>query len=275
MACLGGLAAAYHNGRQYETSARLFEQLLGKQRTICSPTHQDTLGTMHNLAMVYGNMGRLAESMALHEKFLDAVKSKSDSENESAIWPRMTLAQVCQRAGELDRADQLLREALAQIQKNQTSQGERKNRSNALGWLALNMHLQHRDAEAEGLIRQTLAFHRKELPESARTFYWESVLGAVLLGQQRYAEAETQLLQGYEGMKRRQATDNAGEIEFVQAGERVVRFYEETNQPEKAREWREKIGVRAESKLPPETKEAQPELLPLPREVRSLGNRQS
>jgi hypothetical protein len=43
------------------------------------------------------------------------------------------------------------------------------------------------------------------------------------------------------------------------AGERVIRYYKVTNQPEKAREWREKIGVRAETKTPQKTKEAKPE----------------
>ena len=33
---------------------------------------------------------------------------------------------------------------------------------------------------------------------------------------------------------------------IVNAGERVVRFYEATNQPEKAREWREKLKANKE-----------------------------
>jgi hypothetical protein len=125
------------------------------------------------------------------------------------------------------------------------------------------MHLKGRDAEAESLIRETLAFHEKVGPDHWRTCYWKSVLGVILLGQRRYAEAEPLILKGYLGMKEQEATQ-ADETELGEAGERIVRFYEVTNQPEKAREWREKIGVRAETKLPPKTKEAQPKLFPSP-----------
>jgi hypothetical protein len=76
-----------------------------------------------------------------------------------------------------------------------------------------------------------------------------SLVGGALLGQRRYAEAEPFLVQGYEGIKQREALMNAGFQHWLtQAGERVVRFYEATNQPEKVREWREKL------QLPPDRK---------------------
>jgi eukaryotic-like serine/threonine-protein kinase len=236
------LAAAYRADRQYDTSVRLLEQLLEKQRTVCGPTHQHTLGTIHELAMTYADMGRLTESMTLHEKLLEGLKSINGPEHESTLWPMMTFAQVCQRAGKLDRADQLLQEALEQVRKRKiASFGTRRQKSDILGWMALNMCLKEKYDDAESLIRETLTFYKKERPDSSRTFYWESVFGAILLGQQRYTEAELHLLQGYEGIKQRETTHRTVEIELVEAGERVVRFYEVTNQPEKARMWREKV----------------------------------
>jgi hypothetical protein len=51
------------------------------------------------------------------------------------------------------------------------------------------------------------------------------------------------LLEGYEGMKQREAFLLAGEkLLLIEAGEWVVRFYEVTQQPEKARLWREKLA---------------------------------
>jgi hypothetical protein len=172
---------------------------------------------------------------------LDGIKSTFGPQHVASIWPLLNFAQACQRAGELDRADQLLREALARTPKSEMSWRWQKQRTNALGWLALNMHLKQRHGEAESLIRETLAYHQKELPDRPRTYYWESVWGAILLGQQRYAEAEPHILQGYEGIKRMESTYHFEESELVEAGERVVRFYEATNQPEKARAWREKL----------------------------------
>ena len=75
------------------------------------------------------------------------------------------------------------------------------------------------------------------------------------------------LLQGYEGLNQREATIFSPQKQrLAESLERLVRFYEAISQPEKGRAWREKLAVRAEAEMPPEIKEAKPELLPLPRE---------
>jgi hypothetical protein len=72
-----------------------------------------------------------------------------------------------------------------------------------------------------------------------------SILGAVLFAQKNYTKAEPLLLQGYEGMKRREAAMRAiWKRRMGEAGERVLHFYELTNQPEKARAWREKTKAK-------------------------------
>jgi hypothetical protein len=81
--------------------------------------------------------------------------------------------------------------------------------------------------------------------ETHRRFCWVSVLGAVLLGQQKYAEAKPFLLQGYDGMQQQEAMLPADERPLLlAAGERVIRFYEVSNQPEQARIWREKVKLK-------------------------------
>jgi hypothetical protein len=100
---------------------------------------------------------------------------------------------------------------------------------------------QERYAEAESLVREALAYYEKELPDNPSHFLWVSQLGEALLGQHKYAEAEPLILQGYEGLKQRQATRFIEKRQLAEASQRVVGFYEETNQPEKAREWREKL----------------------------------
>jgi len=245
LACVCGLASAYWGAGQWDKSVRLLEQLLVKQRTICGRTHPDTLGTMHHLAMNYGDVDRLAESMALHEECLELLKTTKAREPEATHWCRMTCAQACQRAGRLERADCLLREALEQNRKCPDSLYRRGRTANALGWLALNLLLQQHYAEAEPHARQAVAIFAKQRPDDPRRFYWVSLLGDVLRGQQKYAEAEPLLLQGYEGMKQREAIMHANERRrLAEAGERVVRFYEITQQPEKARVWRKKVKAK-------------------------------
>jgi serine/threonine protein kinase/tetratricopeptide (TPR) repeat protein len=229
------LAALYAAAGQWDKSIPLLEQLLEKQRTICGPTNNSTLETMGELALSYRDVGRLDESIALYERLLESLRLQ----NIRADGYKRPLAQAYQFAGKLEKADKLLREALQDVQAQEDSRRRRNSMANTLGWLALNLSLQHRYAEAEPFVRQAMALNQLE---ESRGFYWTSVLGEILVGQQKYVEAEPHLLKGYEGMKQREATLHASERRrLTEAGERVIRFYEVTNQPEKAREWREKV----------------------------------
>jgi hypothetical protein len=58
-------------------------------------------------------------------------------------------------------------------------------------------------AESEPLSREALEFDRKEQPDDWRRFRAETLLGASLAGQKKYAEAEPLLLEGYRGMRAR------------------------------------------------------------------------
>jgi tetratricopeptide (TPR) repeat protein len=238
------LAQAYHAGRQWDASIRLYEQILEKQSATFGPTHPSTLATMHHLAMNYDDAGRFSESIALHERVLDGIRSVSGRENASTSWPTLTLAQVYQRAGYLDQADRLLRDYLEHIGKHESSRNVRQSRANAVTCLALNLTLQGRYSEAEPLAREALAHSDKEFPEHPWRYIRVSLLGAILLGQERFEEAQPLLLEGYEGLERGSATHHLNNWWIVEAAQRVVRFYEATGQQEKARVWREKVRNR-------------------------------
>jgi hypothetical protein len=69
------------------------------------------------------------------------------------------------------------------------------------------------------------------------------VLGEALLGQKKYVEAEPLLVQGYEGMKRREAEiPLQGKIRLSEALERLVRLYDAWGKKDKSDEWRKKLA---------------------------------
>jgi tetratricopeptide (TPR) repeat protein len=242
LAMVGHLAGAYQHAGQWDTSARLLEQLLEERLSLFGSTDPASLVTMHNLALNYAYVGRLAESLALHERVLELLKSANRSEPGAFAWPLHTYAVTCQRAGKFDQADRLFREALEHCRKRDDSFLARISTASTLGWLARNLLYQERYAEAEPIAREALAIFEKQRPEDPKRFYWMSVLGSVLCGQERYAEAEPLMLQGYEGMKQREALLDANwRSRLTDARERIVRFYMATNQPEKARAWRQKV----------------------------------
>ena len=57
------------------------------------------------------------------------------------------------------------------------------------------------------------------------------------------AAAEPLLIAAYEGMKQREVTISLVDKERLKEGlQRLVRFYQETNRPEKAAEWKQKVA---------------------------------
>ncbi|HZV03914.1 MAG TPA: serine/threonine-protein kinase [Gemmataceae bacterium] len=232
------LASSYEYSGHLEKSVPLWEQVLEQNRTLDGETHPSTLGVMFDLAWNYGMMGRLEESLALFEKYYTLRKGPVVSEDGSN-WELGWFVQVCQWAGKFDRADRPLREAIAKARKDKGSVNERNDLANHLGYLAVNLLLQGRYDEAEPLAREAVA---KSQIGDAKHYYWVSALGAVLLGQQKYAESEPLLLQGYKGMEQDGLADHvAMRKRMTEVAGRIVRLYELTNQTEKARVWREKL----------------------------------
>ncbi|MFZ0593344.1 MAG: tetratricopeptide repeat protein, partial [Bryobacteraceae bacterium] len=108
--------------------------------------------------------------------------------------------------------------------------------------LALAYQLQAKFAEAEPFAREALEFNRKKQPDDWQRFRAESLLGASLAGQKKYAEAEPLLLEGYAGMaarKDRMAVPDWYHLE--RARDWIVQFYEDWGNPAKAAEWRKKL----------------------------------
>jgi tetratricopeptide (TPR) repeat protein len=240
LGCMGRLADAYWWDGQMDVSERLLKQVLEKRSAILGPTHSDTLYTMAALAAVYRDSDRLTESLALYEKVIELRRAHFGPEND---WNNAFrgFAEVCQRAGKLDQADRLLHEVLERDEKSKDSVGRRNGIANTLGYLAYNRLLQERYDEAEPLARQAVAMKQGEEPKK---YFWKSVLGAVLLGQQKYAEAEPFLLQGYEGMRQRETSRPWVKWRMTEVAGWIVRYYEVTNQPDKARDWREMTKAR-------------------------------
>ena len=239
LTCMGGLADFYCQAGELDKSRRLLEQLLEKRRGIMGPTHPDTLSTMQQLAKNHEEEGRLDESIALHEKVVQLRKTIFGSKQIPQHQLEMgSLARVYQRAGRLDEADRLLNEILEVCRKRDNNPRGRIDTADILGSRGRGLLLRQKFDQAEPLIREAVTIFQKYRPNQVKCYYWMSLLGEVLLGQHKYDEAEQFLLKGFEGSKRLEH----GRRYVTEAGERVVRYYEITNQPEMARVWRDRLA---------------------------------
>jgi serine/threonine protein kinase/tetratricopeptide (TPR) repeat protein len=235
------LANSYGRMGEWKKAMRLLEQGIEKDAARRGPIEAGASGTAVGLALVYLHAGLPAEAAARLDEVRECRKKIGRDSFDAFLEHCRSVAY--QHAGKLDEADQMLRVLDTHYRKRADSGGLFGVARN-LEFLSVNLLLQHRYSEAEQVARETIALYEK-LPGDLVDFslpYVKSVLGGALLGQKKYVEAEPLLLQGYEGLKRTGGGQAAGwQFRLPEAGERVVRFYEETNQPEKAREWRERL----------------------------------
>jgi eukaryotic-like serine/threonine-protein kinase len=239
---MGRLAMAYQRAGELKKAMELLELAIKLDETLRGPSAAGASNYAHILAMVYQEAGMYEESAARFDKIRELGKVLNQACDEDAYF-MLHVAQAYQRAGRLDEADPILRRQIEFARKRTDSLGQ-INVAHKIEYLCLNLLLQDRYVEAEKLAREALALYDKNhtTDREWRRPYVMSLLGGALVGRKKYADAEPLLLQGYEGMKQAETTIvGQWRYRLTEAGERVIRYYEETNQPEKAREWRKKI----------------------------------
>jgi hypothetical protein len=117
--------------------------------------------------------------------------------------------------------------------------------------LGSNLLQQQKWSEAEPVLRECLAICVKARPDDWYTFDTRSVLGAVLAGQKKYAEAEPLIVSGYEGLKAREAKiPPPAKVYLAEAAGRIVPLYQAWGQKEKAAAWREKLAASTQMTRP-------------------------
>jgi hypothetical protein len=80
------------------------------------------------------------------------------------------------------------------------------------------------------------------MPEAWHQYNCRSLLGASVAGQKNFSEAEPLLVSGYEGMRQRQATIPSGDRSALdEAGQGIVKLYQNWGKPEKAAEWQQRL----------------------------------
>ena len=101
--------------------------------------------------------------------------------------------------------------------------------------LAMAYVYQQKLAEAQPLAREAMQTDSKIQPDDWQRFRAESLLGASLAGQKKYAEAEPLLVEGYQGMlarKSNMADADRSNLELARKG--LVQLYKDWGKPEKA-----------------------------------------
>jgi eukaryotic-like serine/threonine-protein kinase len=234
------LARAYSREGKHAQAEALQVHVLEIQRRVLGEEHPDTLVNMNNLATTYSSEGRYAQAEELQAKVLEVARRVLGEEHPTTLSSMHNIAVLYRRQARHAEAEPVDMKVL-EIQRRVLGlqHPDTTDTVASLGelWLA-----EHRYTEAAPLLREALNTLQQASTDSWQRYYLESLLGATLAGQKRYADAEPLLLSGYAGMIQRKATIPASSnSNLTQACEWIVQLYREWGQPDKAAEWKAKL----------------------------------
>jgi tetratricopeptide (TPR) repeat protein len=220
-------------------------------KRVVGPEHQGVAIDLFNLASVARAQNRLADA-ELRLRDAVAMLRKLGYEDGFLAQALGFLGEVLRDEGKLDEAYQKVSEGLAL---------RRKVLGNDSGEVAYSLVIvagildrQGKMADVEPLARECLAIFEAKTPDHWRVFEARSLLGASLMGQKKYADAEPLLLSGYEGLKQREdKLPTAIRPRLQPAIRRLVRLYEETGRADRAAEWKQRLAEFEQAEVQPKT----------------------
>jgi eukaryotic-like serine/threonine-protein kinase len=236
---MNSLAADYSSQGKYAQAEALFSQTLEIQRRVLGPEHPETLGSMGNLADVYDYQGKYAQAEALYSQTLGIARRVLGPEHPNTLGFLTDFASMYQHQGKYALAQTYAAQALAG--RRHALGPEHPDTMASAADLALAYISQGKFAESEPLAREAMEFNRKKQPDDWQGFRAETLLGASLAGQKKYADAEPLLLEGYQGMlARKDKIEVPSWYHLDRAREWIVQLYQAWGKPGKAAEWKKK-----------------------------------
>jgi eukaryotic-like serine/threonine-protein kinase len=235
------LAFVYQHLRRLDEAVALVNETIQVAKAKFGPYHSSTLHSMHNLASVYRSAERWDEALSLYQQTRELYKAKVRPDHHAVLTIALQMADIHEHRGNFAEAERLLIDLVA-VRKKRDGPNHPETAA-ALKRLGLHYVKRQQYAEAEPWLRECLAIHLEQSPESWLTFSTKTKLGAALLGQKKYTEAEPLLLQGYEGL----ALQNAAALETKEAQNWLSELYEAWGRKDKAGPWRQQSKI-----LPPE-----------------------
>ena len=240
---MNNLAAAYRIEGKYARAEPLLVSALAIKRRVLGEVHHSTATAWNALAALYRQEGKLAESEPLQLKAVEVWRAVSGDEGPETLTSMSGLAALYQAQRRYAEAEGVWTEVL-EVQRR-TLGAKHPNTLDVMASLGEVEIQQEKYALAEPLVREALGNWEAASPGSWMRYYGQALLGASLAGQKQFAEAEPLLLGGYQGLQERQASIPAGTRRVVsEAGLRVAQLYRDWGQPEKAREWEEKVRAK-------------------------------
>jgi len=254
---LDSLAGTVQDRGSFAEAETVYREALAMRKKRLGAEHPDVALSLNNLADVLICEDKTADAETMQREALAMQRKLLGNEHPDVARSLCNLARLLRTQHKPAEAERMLQEALATQRK--LLGNDNPDVGLSLEQLAGSLGDQGRLAEAEAPLRECLSIREKRLPDDWLTSGARSALGENLMARKQYAEAEPLLISGYNGLRKREARiPAANKPRLEKAAERLIRFYEETAQPDKAAEWKQKLDELTkrvpEAKLGVETK---------------------
>ena len=191
------IGIAYEDLGLYPEAESQLERALELRRRVLGLRHPDTVVDMGGLAYLYRLEGKYAQAEAAFTKVLEIERRMLGKDHPSTLICMSDQAELYESEGKYPQSEALFTKVLDA--RRRVLGPQHPDTTESLALLAWVRILQHNYGAAEPLAREALAAYQKTASDDWRRYDAESVLGASLAGQHKYAEAEPLLVSGYEG----------------------------------------------------------------------------
>jgi serine/threonine protein kinase len=237
---MNNLAVIYRAQGKDQQAEAIQSTTLEIKRRVLGEEHPDTLISMNNLAVTYEAQAKYLEAEETLARTLEIKRRVIGEENPSTFNTMYNLARVYSEQRKYAQAETLYTKLLEILRR--TLGPQHPNTAETMASLSeLQLH-QGKFGDAEPLLREALNAFKETRPDHWKQYYLQSLLGAALTGQKRYAVAEPLLLSGYAGLiQRKDAIPLPNMSGLADAGKWIVQLYQAWDQPDRAAEWRAKL----------------------------------
>jgi tetratricopeptide (TPR) repeat protein len=241
LSSMNNLAASYGDTGKLDKALQLMEETLRLRKAKLGLDHFETLQTMNNLAIVYSQSGYFDKAFPLFEETLKLSKDKLGPDHPDTLNVMGNLGAAYCDAKQGVKAARLLKEFVARRQKHFSK--DTPGFIEFVAKVATRLLKCDQFVTAEEMLREALTIGEKTQPNVWTTFNTQSLLGAALLGQKKYADAELLLVKGYEGLKQREKSIPPQASNRVpEAFDRLIHLYTAMNKHNELKKYMELRG---------------------------------
>ena len=227
----------YNNAGHVEKAEPYYLERMLRNRRVLGPDAINTHLAGRDLALIYVSLGRAEEAEKLLAQAITCFESQFDKNNPIVLLTREYQADALTILGRLDEALAIYLNGVKQMRTQ--ANPDPVSLASSLATLGASQMLCKKFEDAEASFRESAEVFTKYIPEAWPSFVQKANIGAALLGQKKYAEAEPILVEGIEALKaRRQSVPTSL---YIQLLETIIELYEATDRTDEARRYRQEL----------------------------------